>query len=206
MKTITDIKQDLENLNNETKHFSKENAKKAFELFDSIPEIASLLTDLENMRNGEYSIEESGLLFYSIEVPKHIADLPFINDYLTQDYFNLTGHRHNGLRLSQCCGEYISVAWNHGRNSYFVYDSELGHGIIDNQEEWMDEKYVAAKIELHQKQRGVYNHSIRTCPRYGSYEEHFDTFKALGTQTELSELELLTIINDYEDKANSEEE
>jgi hypothetical protein len=204
MKTISDIKLELEAIDGESKTFSQEASDRACKLFEDIPEINKLLVDLEMMRNGEYSIDESGELIYSIEVPKEIADLPFINDYLTKDYAFLTGKKHNDLRIAQCCGEFISVDWNHERDCYFVFDHESRKAIIEKRLEWMDERYTAAMIELYQHNKGIFGDVIEINSRYGWYEKHFDTFEALGIKSELTKDDLERIIKSYNSEVEDE--
>ena len=111
MQTVSDLKSKLEDIQNETKHFSQEAAGRAFELLKDLPEANRPLEDLENFKGGEYSFDDFGELIYSVEVPSDVADLPFINDYLTRDFGFLTGKRHNDLRLAQRCGPCITVSW-----------------------------------------------------------------------------------------------
>lgn len=204
MKTITDIKQALTSIDTESKLYSKEATGRAIKLFEGITEIDKILSDLENMENGEYSFDALGELVYSIEVPKDIADLPFINDYLTKDYGNLTGFGHNDLRLSQCCGDYISIDNSGDSRSYFVYDSESNKEIVnksdireDGHPTISEDQYIAAKIEMHQLDSGCFNDVIEV-DYHGSYVKHFSTFDALGIKTETTKEFLQNIINEYE--------
>lgn len=208
MKTISDIKDELIKLDDSTKYFSSSVTLEAFELFKDIPEIDKLTRDLENMRNGEYSINEYGELEYSIEVPSEIADLPFINDYLTRDYGHLTGKKDNDLRLAQSMGGFISVNHEHDKGEYFVYDHDSNKPIIETRKDWMDNRYVAAVIEFYQHETGCFNDVIEICSRYGSYEKHFNTFKELNIDvdhfTEIDSKDLLKIIESYNQGENDE--
>lgn len=208
MKTITDIQAIAEEMENNFVSIrdaaSSALEEKIFPLYDESPEIRKVMRDLEMMENGEYSIDEMGELIYSVEVPSPICDFPLINDYLTKDYLFLTGKKHNDLRLAQSCGGFISVDFGHERGTYFVFDHEERKAVIEKEAEWMDEAYVAAKIELYQHKIGCFGDVIRVNSRYGWYESHFDTFKALGIKTELSKEQLEEIVNDYETR-NEEE-
>lgn len=201
MKTISDIKDALEVIDNETRKYSQDACNRAMELFKDIPEINKLISDLENMSNGEYSIDDHGELIYSVEVPKEIADLPFINDYLTHDFGHLTGKRHNDLRLAQTCGLFVSINWNCSRE-YFVFDHDCNKEIVkksDLLEEGhptiTDDSYVAAKIELYQESKGEFGDVIEI-DYHGGYLKHFDTNRGLSKE------ELKTLINTYEEYGN----
>jgi hypothetical protein len=176
MSNLKNIKK-LEKLYNETKNYSEENAKKAFKILEKMPEVLKVLEDLESMQNGKYSFDECGELVYTVEVPNEIADLPFINDFLTRDFGFLTGKKHNDLRLGQFCGPCITIDWNHGRNSYFIYDHETRKPVIEKREEYMTLEYVSAVIELYQNKQGVFNDIVEIDSYYGFYNKHFSGSK-----------------------------
>jgi hypothetical protein len=202
MRTITDIKQALIDINNESKEFKKDAAERAFELFKGIVEIDEVFNDLENFQNGDYSFDDSGMLVYSVEVPKEIADLPFINDYLTQDYQHLIGYGHNDLRLAQTCGDFISINTSGDSRSYFVYDSESGKELVKSSDikkeghpTISENQYIAAKIELHQLESGCFN-DVVLVDYHGSYVKHFNTHEYL--RGEVTKDMLNDIIDTYE--------
>jgi hypothetical protein len=195
----------LGKLQDEKKHFDEKLEKKAFKIFETIDDVNKIVSDLEQVKNGEYTIEDDGMLAYRVEVPKELRDLPFINDYLTREYGYLTGKSHSDLWLTQCCGGFIAVNLNPERGCYFVYDSERSKPIIEKREDWMESRYVAAVIELYQESKGEFGDVIVVNSRYGYYEEHFSTFKHLECETQLSKKELQAIVDSYESKREEEE-
>ena len=144
-------------------------------LYDSSEDIKNLLTKLENMIGGEYSIDDYGHLVYLVEVPQDIANLPEINDYLTKDYAFIYPHARKSqkdLWIGQSCGEFISVNFYHERSGHFVYDHETRTPIISNREDWMTSQYIKAMIEKHQRKTGVFGDVI-SLDYHGGYNSHY---------------------------------
>lgn len=199
-KNIAPLKAQIESIKRNYDSDLEQVKSELFEIYKHDDEVNKPLRDLECMQGGEYDFDDYGELIYSVEVPSEIADLPFINDYLTRDYASISHHYgHNDLRVSQTCGGYIAVNWNHERDCYFVYDQETSKPIIEKHEEWMDERYVAAVIELYQHGTGCFGDVVKVCSRYGSYEGHFDTWEYLKEHEDhqYDEKSLKAIIDSY---------
>jgi len=180
MKTLSKIKKQLLKANERIeKLITKEREAlriKVFGYYDECKEVQKVLSDLQNFNKGNYSIEDFGDLVYSVKVPDDLADMPLINDYLTQDYgfiLPYTKGMGNDLRLGQFCGEYISVDFEHDRNSFFVYDHGINKPVIEKRLDWMDDNYIKMKIELWQQRKGEFNDVI-VIDRYGAYVRHFE--------------------------------
>ena len=205
MKTKLNALQKLGKLQDEQKLFNQELAKKAFKIFDTMPEVGKIIRDVDNCERGEYFIDEDCMLAYRVEVPEGLRDLPFINDYLTKDFGWVTGKDHKDLWFTQCCGDFIAVNWNHGAgvDQYFVYDGSTGKPIIAEREDWMDETYVSAIIERHQQTAGVFNDVIEVNARYGYYEDHFSL---KGISVGIDNQDLDNIISKYENRLRLVEE
>jgi hypothetical protein len=198
MNTLSDIQSAAHTLGKSLDEAKASLSMELFTLYDSSEDIQKLAKNVENMEGGDYSIDDMGILIYSVAITKDILSLPEIKDYLTQDYAYIAGHR-NDYRLAQTCGEFISVSNYHDRNSYFVYDHETREAIIENRKDWMSDQYVRAMIEKHQRIAGVFVDVVKTdC--YGGYDSHFET---LGEA--LSDAQLDELITSLEPK-NEEEE
>lgn len=203
MKTITDIREQVEHLETMDRHARMETEKKykgkIFKLYEDVPEINKLTEDLENMKGGYYEIDQWGDLIYSIDVPKHIKSLPEIGSYLTREYFT-----YKDGKLSHFAGEFITVNWSGDSRSYFVFDHDTQKPIIADKPKTSGpvlENYVRAKIELYMRQRGVFNDVVET-DYYGGYVKHFE-MKFPEKQTENLEVttdeELQEIIEKFEE-------
>ena len=185
MKTIADIRENVETLHQVYQMTIEERAKEArakiFAYYDQTPEIEKIKKDMDNMENGEYDIDANGDLIYKVEIPKEIGALPFIEEYLT----NWHGFIQGGARtpehyLCQWCGEFISVSWEHDRGSYFVFDHDSLKPIIpkneriteDGDREGLPAEYVALKIELHMQRKGVFCDVVNVREN-GSYSMHW---------------------------------
>jgi hypothetical protein len=195
----------LGKLQDEQKHFNQELAKKAFKIFDTMPEVEKIIRDVDNCERGEYFIDEDNMLAYRVEVPKELRDLPFINDYLTKDFGWMTGKDHKDLWFTQCCGDFIAINRSHGAREAFVFESSSGKTIIQNNESWMEDEYIAAVIEKHQQEKGEFGDVIEIHPHYGTYLRHFHTLRHLG-QTEQAKEEIQRIIDKYENRLRLVEE
>ena len=202
MKTIADIKAEFEKIDLRAKEEHEALSMEAFEVYEKMDEVNKILTDLECCVNGEYSTDRYGELIYSVEVPAHLADLPYINDYLTRDY----GFLMDDLRLAQHCGPFIGINWNSTSREFFVYDSDTHKEIVskaDLIEEGhptiKEETYVAAKLEAYQKDKGEFGDIIEV-GYYGDYLRHFDTWEYLKeTCDSLEDNEAINkIIEEYE--------
>jgi len=96
---------------------------KIIPLYKKCPEINKLMSNLENVENGEYSIDCDGELIYSIEIPEDIADLPMIEEYLTEDFGHIN-RGHNEKRLCQTMGGFISINRYSDSRTYHVFDHD----------------------------------------------------------------------------------
>lgn len=141
---------------------------KLFKLYKKDKPLQKLLDRAENGDYDTYTFDESGMLCGVIELNK--KDYPFLQEYL--DFNMLSGYVSDyGLEL--CCGEAITVNWNHGRNEYFIYDHESRKSIIEKYDE-KPEEYYHAKIEQWQRKKGVFNDVVKI-GYYGEYLGHVNT-------------------------------
>lgn len=198
MKNLSDLMPLIENLKTTLENEENEVKSSLFELYDSSPEISGLFKSVENCKNGFYFFDDFGLC-YGVPVPEKIAVLPFINDFLTQDFHHIDkGYRdQKEIVLSQSMGPAIAINHNHGRGEIFVFDQESGEIIIEKKLSWMTEKYLAAKIELFQHKWGCFGDVVEI-DYYGGYLKHFDTFKALEIKTETTREILTQIVENAE--------
>lgn len=206
MKTISDIKENVELLHTMDRHARMETEKKykakIFAYYEQVPELKQLVHDLENHENGEYSIDDCGELIYSIEVSKEIKELPEIGDWLTGHF----GTYKDG-NFSQWCGPFISIQYEYA-TSYFVFDHDCGEPIIDKRPSIeghpriTEDDYIRAKIELYMRSNGTFNDVIVT-NYYGGYDKHFDMKLSTNEDINLdarTDEELQLIIDEYENK------
>ena len=201
MKTIADIKAEFEKIDLRTKEAHEALMLEAFEVYEKMDEVNKILTDLECCVNGEYSIGDYGYLIYTVEVPAHLANLPYINDYLTRDY----GFLMDDLRIGQTCGPFIGINWS-GIGSYFVYDHDTNKEIV-SKSDLIEEgyptislkTYVAAKLEAYQKDKGEFGDVVEV-DYYGGYLKHFDTWEYLKEHCDsLEDIAAINkIIEEYE--------
>ena len=201
--TVNDIKEKVLGYKKDAENFEESKQKEIFEEYDRVDEIKKVLTDLDNSIGGRYEFDEMNELVYGIKIPDNIVDLPFINDYLTQDYAFIHKFSANNKEvcLAQNCGEVIAVNYSHDSKGYFVFDRDERQVVIDNKLEWMDSKYISAKIEDHQTRAGVFGDVVVIDNYYGSYCKHFERDK------EVNEKNYKEVIQQYEDKfLNNEEE
>jgi hypothetical protein len=202
--TVNDIKEEVLSYKKDLENFEEGIKKTIFEEYDKVDEIKKVLNDLDNSIGGLYEFDEMNDLVYGIKIPDNIIDLPFINDYLTQDYAFI--HKFSGnnkeICLAQNCGEVISVNYSHDSKGYFVFARDEREVVIDKKFEWMDSKYISAKIEDHQTGKGVFGDVVVIDNYYGSYCKHFERDR------EVNENNYKEIIQQYEDKflTNKEEE
>ncbi len=202
MKLISDIRENVELLHTMNRHAMSELDKKykpkIFAYYDECKEIQELLNKRDTPE--DYKIDECGELVSYVTIPEDILALPEIKDYLSQEYGYVRDDE-----LTQFHGPYISIDWNHERNSYFVYDTESRHPIIDKREEWMDEIYVGAVIAEFQTHQGVFNDIIEICSRYGSYQGHFKFDALLKRVNNLEDEKGITeVIREYRFKHEEE--
>ena len=203
MKNLSDFMSKIEALDSDFKKHEETLKLDLFEIYSQVPEIISLLSNVENAKNGFYFFEDFGFLSYGVQVPAKIADLKFINDFLTEDYFHIDrGHSgHNDLILSVTCGQAITIDYT-SKNT-FIYDHEENETIIEKYENWMSQEYLAAKIELHQLKTGIFGDVVEI-DYYGQYKKHFNTFEALNIKTETTREVLLQIIEKIEKMQENE--
>lgn len=208
MKTITDIKENVELLHTMDRHArmetEKKYKKKIFELYKDVPELMNLVNNLENFKTGEYSIDHDGDLIYGIEVSKDISSLPEIGSWL-EGFF---GNYKDGTYY-QWCGDFISVNWSGRDCCYFVYDHGTQKAIIEerpkDKEKSDVENYVRAKVELYMRKRGQYDDVIET-DYYGGYVQHFELRFPDRSENldEVTNEELQTIIDNFEQENDDE--
>lgn len=203
MKNLSDFMSKIEALDSDFKKHEETLKLDLFEIYSQVPEIISLLSNVENAKNGFYFFEDFGFLSYGVQVPAKIADLKFINDFLTEDYFHIDrGHSgHNDLILSVTCGQAITIDYT-WKNT-LIYDHEENETIIEKYENWMSQEYLAAKIELHQLKTGIFGDVVEI-DYYGQYKKHFNTFEALNIKTETTREVLLQIIEKIEKMQENE--
>lgn len=173
-----------------------------FPLYDEAPEIQKIRTDAENLEHGEYFFDGLGDLCYRVPIPKEVRTLPFIKEYLTQD-FGVIDDDH----LSQGCGDHISINWYAGDRAYFAYDSSTGHAVPGLEERPKDKEgcpivpkdYVKAKIEMTMRGKGIFGDVVEV-DYYGGYMRHYDlSWPQKGENLDaMTEEELTNIINTYE--------
>jgi hypothetical protein len=140
--TVNDIKGKVEALDKQCKNHNEAIQADIFEQYGEVEEITNILKDLENCEKGHYSFDEHQSLIYCIKVPNHIADLPYINDYLIQDYGFIPQHEggHNELFIAQSCGQPITIDYSASRmtGSYFIYDHEEGKPVMKRKPDMED--------------------------------------------------------------------
>lgn len=197
MKTITDIKENVELLHTMDRNARMETEKKykakIFAYYKDVPEIVQLANDLDNCVGGEYSFDNDGDLIYGIEVKKDIATLPEIGSFL-ESYF---GNYKDGTYY-QWCGDFISVN-RADPKCYYVYDHGTNKPLlkerpsIDGNQEITEENYLRAKIELYMRESGQFNDVVEV-DYYGSYVQHFD----MSFPEEVTDDELKDIVNKFE--------
>ena len=193
MKTIADIKENVELLALTHRHARMETKSKIFEYYKDVAEINKLISDLENVQNGQYEIDNFGELIYSIDVPKHIKELPEIGDYLNQDF----GHYYDG-KISIGMGGFISINYSRDDRSYFVFDHDSRKPIINERVKRehptiSEDDYLRAKIELYQRKLGEFK-DVVIVDYYGGYDKHFEFM----SDSELTDKELQEIVDQYE--------
>lgn len=178
--TVNDIKAQADKLNQDKESHDLYIKQELFSLYKSVPAINALFDNLSDCEKGEYTFDDNGQFIYMVKVPNAIAELPLINDYLTNDCYFLPncGH-HNTLYLASFLGQPITVNYSADRNSYYVYDNEERKAIIKNNENWMTDEYISAKIEEYQENMGVFSYVV-VIDRNGGYESSLDTQKHLG--------------------------
>jgi hypothetical protein len=203
MKNLSDFMAKIETLEGDFKEHEESLKRELFKIYAQLPEISSLFSQVENQENGFYFFDDYGFLCYGVQVPAKIADLKFINDFLTADYFHIDrGHSgHNDLVLSVTCGQAITIDYT-WKNT-FIHDHEENETIIEKYENWMTPEYIAAKIELHQLKTGVFGDVIEI-DYYGNYSKHFNTFEALNIKTETTKEKSLQIIEKIEKEQENE--
>jgi hypothetical protein len=193
--TVNDIRNKVFDLKNQIENFEDSKQKEIFLEYDKIEEIKKVLSDLENFVGGYYSFDECGELIYRIKIPRSIIDLPFINDYLTQDYAFI-----DNKFLATGCGECIAINYSHGK-SIFIFDRSAHVKILEKNLAWYDEIYISAKIEEYQKSIGVFGDVVVIDNYYGAYCKHHERHK------EVNESNYKEIIERYEaENLNNEEE
>jgi hypothetical protein len=201
--SVNDIRLKVLELEKEVTEVKDSLLKEIFEEYDKVDEIKKILIDLDNCVNGKYEFDSNGELIYGVKIPNNIVDLPFINDYLTQDCAFIPqdmGH-HSEIYVAQNCGKCISVNYSHDKDCYFVFDSGYHKAILIKNLSWYDHIYVSAKIEEYQNSIGVFDDIVIIDSYYGSYCKHF------VRDVSVNEDNYKTIIKQYEDKyLNSEED
>lgn len=202
MKTISDIKENVELLHTMDRHARMETEKrykaKIFAYYDEVEEIKKVMSDFENLSNGEYRFDEHGDFVYSIDLPREIKELPEIGDYLTQDM----GHYKDG-RLTQFLSGPISIN-RHDSRCYFIFDHEMREPILKERPKTEHpvislETYIKAKIELYMRSKGECKDVIEV-DYYGGYMGHFSTlidgYENLDSPTDE---ELESMVREFED-------
>lgn len=202
--TVNDIKEIVLTMEKKIDSINETVMKEIFEEYDKVDEIKKVLSNLENFVDGRYEFDECGDLVYGVKIPDHIVDLPFINDYLTQDYAHISKDMgsHNEIWITQTCGECIAVNYSHSKNCSFIYDqNNTRKVVIEKNLEWMDSKYITAKLEEYQTVAGCFGDIVVIDNYYGSYCKHFESDK------EVNESNYKEIVKQYEDKyLNNEDE
>lgn len=203
MKTLSDIKELADGYEAELdakkkEHREEEQAAMAslFAQYDQCTEITDVLRRLENCDGGEYTFDDYGDLNCIVEVPKGIRDLPFINDYYSQDFARIFPHAVNheaDLYIAQSCGQPIAINNHTTGREYYVYDREARKPIIAEPKEWMDSAYVGAVIANYQSKQGVFG-DVVFIDYYGSFVSHFKFHAAL----EASEAESLDDVKAFQ--------
>jgi hypothetical protein len=197
MKNLSDFMAKIETLEDDFKEHETSLMRELFEVYSQVPEITDLFSQVENQKDGFHFFDDIGFLCYGVKIPAKIANLKFINDFLTQDHFHIDrGHSGpNDLILSVTCGQAITI--DYSWPCTFIHDHETNKTIIAKYKEWMSPEYIAARIELHQLETGIFGDVIEI-DYYGHYGKHFDTFKALNIKTEATKEKLTQIIEKIE--------
>jgi cyclophilin family peptidyl-prolyl cis-trans isomerase len=113
-------------------------------------------------------MDEYQMLIYCVEIPSHIADLPYINDYLTRDFAFIPKYEGNESQIfiAQACGQPIIINYYCDKNSYFIYDCEEHKEImrkepsIEGNSDISIDAYISAKIEAYQQKTGCFGDVI----------------------------------------------
>jgi hypothetical protein len=205
--TVGDIKAQVQDLDRQSKSFSESIAKDIFEQYDKVDEIATILRSLENCEKGHYSMDEYQMLIYCVEIPSHIADLPYINDYLTRDFAFIPKYEGNESQIfiAQACGQPIIINYYCDKNSYFIYDCEEHKEImrkepsIEGNSDISIDAYISAKIEAYQQKTGCFGDVIEV-DYYGGYNRHHKRHESVTEENYQS------IIDQFEQSNNNEEE
>lgn len=181
MKTVADIKIEVDKINKTMEEAEKLKRKKLFELYASCPTITKLADDLENMKNGEYFLDEENMLCYGIYLPDTILKLPYIDDF----YNDFLGYSWiDSGRLCQLIDSApICINWNHNRQSPFIFQGResiiIRKSTFNMDGDQLPASYVAAKIELRQQKAGEFGDVIEIDAYHGQYMRHFSTHENL---------------------------
>jgi hypothetical protein len=201
--TVNDIKDFVLLINKENDQSVNFNMKRIFDEYDRVEEITVIKSNLENFKEGKYEFGDDGELNYGVKIPETIVDLPFINDYLTQDYgfISKTMGSHKEIYVAQYAGACISINFSHDSKSWFIYDQETRKPVIEKKLPWHDNTYIGALLEEYQTDKGVFNDIVIIDSYCGSYCKHFQRPEEVTLEN------YKEIIKQYEDKhLNNEEE
>jgi len=201
--TVNDIKEKVLMLEKKIETFRETELVEIFNEYDLVDDINNLKHQLENCTGGRYDFDESDWLIYGVKIPDHIVDLPFINDYLTQDYafISKTMGGHKDIYIAQNCGPCICINYSHNRSDYFIYDHKAQEIVLQKNLSWFDDIYISAKLEEYQNSKGCFGDIVVIDSYYGSYAKHFKRSE------EVTEDNFKEIIKRYEAKyLNKEEE
>lgn len=201
MKTISDIKENVELLHTMDRHARMETEVKIFKYYDECAEIQKVISDLENHIGVNYEFDECGGFNAYLEVSKEIEDLPKIGSYLSQQW----GNYKDGI-FSQSLSSPITINWTvTNLSSYFIYDHDTGKPVMENipaiegHPTITEETYISAILAEYQNNKGEFSDIVET-DYHGSYVKHYDLMKHLQDSVEnLDDREgLQKIIEEYE--------
>jgi hypothetical protein len=159
-----------EKINAKTECHRRDLQKELFDLYDNDKELQKILDKVENGDFEDYTFDEAGYLngVVSIDTKKY----PDLQDYI--DVRMRVGYVSQYDSIESAVGQPITVNWNHGRGSYFIYDGESGKPIVAKHDQEKTEEYYHAVIEQYQRKSGVFNDVVEIDDRYGNYLKHLD--------------------------------
>ena len=182
----------LETVNAENNRAEEAVKKELFKAYESLEEIKALISSGENLEHGEYTFNNHGEFCYQIELSDSIKSLPFIDDFLNECGPFWVDLKNNLLEVNLISP--ITVNWNHGRNSYFVYDQDNRKCVINSFKNDCngDETLARLMIEKYQRDSGEFGDVIEVCDRYGQYLGH-----VLSEYGKLSDEEFKKVYEDH---------
>lgn len=185
--SIGDIKSLTEKIKIELLITEKSYREQAFKIYDASEMIKTLIRDVENFKDVDYTFDEFGDFLAFFDCSNEILGLPFIDDYFSKNHPMIyvgRGHLKGFLTVHLCPP--ITVNWNHDRNEYFMYDHDAGQPIIEKSSDLDDnEELIFLALERYMRKTGIFP-DIISIYGDGSYRCHIDTKMGSMTDDEIN--------------------